>query len=289
MAHSDSGFRVPFLGRRPPVVAVLRLAGAIGQAGPPIRPSLTLAGLVRSIERAFSLRRLRAVALSVNSPGGAPAQSALIHKRIRALAEEKNVPVIAFAEDVAASGGYWLACAADEIYADESSIIGSIGVVSAGFGFTDLIEKIGVERRLHTSGARKAMLDPFRPEDPDHVARLEALQVEVHDAFKAMVRDRRAGKLKGEEADLFSGEFWTGRKALELGLVDGIGELTSVMRERFGDNVRFRPVEERRGWLRRRLQLGGGWQAPGLSAPALWADNLLAALEERALWGRYGL
>ncbi len=285
--------RIPFISEPYPVVAVVRLAGVIGQGPLPVRPGLTLAGLVRVFERAFKLKGVKAVALAINSPGGAPAQSALIFKRIRALSEEKNVPVIAFAEDVAASGGYWLACAADEIYADDSSVIGSIGVISAGFGFTDLIGKIGVERRMHTAGTRKGMLDPFQPEDPDHVRRLEALQTDIHDTFKEMVRVRRAGKLKGAEEDLFSGEFWTGRKALELGLVDGIGEMTSVMRERYGEHVRFQPVEERRGWLRRRLgaHLGAGmaWSGVPSAGAAGWAGELVAALEERALWGRYGL
>ncbi len=282
-------FRIPYLGKRQPAVAVVRLAGVIGRGAPPVRSGLSASGLVQTLERAFSLKGLRAVALAVNSPGGAPAQSALIQKRIRALAEEKGVPVIAFTEDVAASGGYWLACAADEIYADESSIIGSIGVISSGFGFTELLDKIGVERRLHTSGDRKGMLDPFSPENPDHVERLEKLQGEIHESFKQMVRERRAGKLKGDERDLFSGEFWTGKRALELGLVDGIGELTQVMREKFGENVKFRPVGQRQSWLKRRFGLGPAWSGGLPDFHGGWADDLLGAVEARGLWGRYGL
>jgi signal peptide peptidase SppA len=282
--------RIPGFREQKPVVAVVRLAGTIGRGHTPLRPGLGLASLNVPLERAFKLKGLKAVALSVNSPGGAAAQSSLIHKRIRALAEEHKVPVIAFAEDVAASGGYWLACAADEIYADESSIIGSIGVVSAGFGFPQLLRRLGVERRMHTAGSRKAMLDPFLREDAGDVAHLDTLQAEVHGAFKEMVRARRAGRLKGDEDELFSGAFWTGARALELGLIDGIGELTSEMRARYGERVRFRPIGERRGWLKRRL-------APGSRTPLGWhqggagdlAADLVSAVEERALWGRFGL
>jgi serine protease SohB len=265
--------------RGQPIVAVVRLNGVIGPLGP-WRGGLSLAGLASTLERAFSLRGIKAVALAVNSPGGSPVQSSLIAKRIRALAAEKKLPVFAFAEDVAASGGYWLATAGDEIFADDSSIVGSIGVISAGFGFQDLLRRAGVERRIHTAGARKSMLDPFQPENAEDVARLEALQREIHDSFKAQVRARRGARLKGDDATLFSGEFWTGRGALELGLVDGIGDLRSVMRARFGDKVRLRVVGAPTGWLRRRL---------GLSAPEEWPRGVLAAAEERALWARYGL
>lgn len=276
--------RVPGFRNPRPMVAVLRLTGVIGQSGSALRPGLTIAGLVENFERAFAVKNLKAVALSVNSPGGAPAQSSLIQKRIRALAEEKEIPVFAFAEDVAASGGYWLACSADEIYADATSVIGSLGVISAGFGFPELLRRYGVERRVHASGENKSMLDPFLPEDPDDVARLLSLQADVHDAFKQMVRDRRGDRLKGDEAELFSGEFWTGTRAVDLGLIDGIGDLTSVMRDRFGERVRFRVISDRQGWLRRRL----GISRPG-PTPAVWATELIAVLEERALWGRFGL
>lgn len=267
----------------PPVVAVLRLSGVIGGIGP-VRRGLSLASQAHLIERAFKLPRLKAVALTINSPGGSPVQSALIAGRIRALAEEKNIPVVAFAEDVAASGGYWLACAADEIFAHESSIVGSIGVISAGFGFPALLERLGVERRVHTAGARKTMLDPFRSEDPKDVARLQTIQTDVHESFQDYVRQRRGERLTGEEADLFSGEFWTGRRALELGLVDALGDLRQVMRERYGEKVRLRLIDGARPRWRPRLSVEV--PAPDLAASAA---ALVGAVEERALWARYGL
>ncbi|MDH3472986.1 MAG: S49 family peptidase [Rhodospirillales bacterium] len=267
----------------PPVVAVLRLAGVIGSLGP-LRGGLTLAGLAPQLEKAFKLPRLQAVALAVNSPGGSPVQSALISQRIRDLAEEKKIPVIAFTEDVAASGGYWLACAADEIYANENSIVGSIGVISAGFGFPELLKRFGVERRVHTAGERKAMLDPFREENPKDVARLKALHKDIHDSFKAQVRERRGERLKGSEKTLFNGEVWTGRQALDLGLVDGFGELRHVLRQRYGDKLQLKTVESAKPWWRRRLTVG-----TVLPAPEDWAAGLIAAAEERALWSRYGL
>ena len=203
---------------------VVRLSGVIGISSP-LKPGLTLANVARSLERAFAMRNIRAVALSINSPGGAAAQSHLIHRRIRALADEKKVPVIAFVEDVAASGGYMIACAADEIVADASSIVGSIGVVGGSFGFDKLIEKIGIERRLYTSGENKAMLDPFLPEKPEDVEKLKAMQREIHESFIALVKARRGGKLDSRETALFSGEYWTGQRGRELGLVDAVGDL----------------------------------------------------------------
>ncbi len=282
-------WRVPGFRNPKPVVAVIRLTGVIGQGAAPLRPGLTVASLNQPIEAAFRIKRLKAVALAINSPGGAPAQSSLILKRIRALADENDIPVFAFAEDVAASGGYMLACAADEIFADETSVIGSIGVVSAGFGFTGLLRRLGIERRLHTAGARKGILDPFSPERPEEVELLKSLQRDVHDSFKDIVRERRAGKLKADEDALFNGEFWTGRRALELGLIDGIGELTAVMKERYGERVRFRPVGPRQSWLKRKL--GAAWPGRGAAASQAGAiaGDLLAAVEERALWGRFGL
>ncbi|PIW27006.1 MAG: S49 family peptidase [Rhodospirillales bacterium CG15_BIG_FIL_POST_REV_8_21_14_020_66_15] len=278
---------VPLIGallEPPPVVAVLRLSGVIGSIGA-FRRGLSLSGQADAIERAFKLRNLQAVALAVNSPGGSPVQSSLIAGHIRQLAEEKQVPVVAFCEDVAASGGYWLACAADEIYADASSIIGSIGVVSGGFGLQGLIEKLGVERRLHTAGEKKAMLDPFQPEKPADVKHLKDIQGDIHLAFKDMVRARRGKRLKGAEKELFSGAFWAGAKALELGLVDGLGDIRSVMRERFGEDVKLKVVGERRGWLRR-LRFGATSEVP---AGADWAGQLVAAVEERLTWSRFGL
>ncbi|MEK9724634.1 MAG: S49 family peptidase [Rhodospirillaceae bacterium] len=233
------------------------------------------------------MRHLSAVALAINSPGGAPVQSALIAKRIRDLAYEKKVPVYAFIEDVGASGGYWLALAADEIYAQPSSIVGSIGVVSGGFGFADAIEKLGIERRLHTSGEKKAMLDPFGPEKPADVKHLQALQKEIHEDFKAMVRDRRGERLKGNSRTVFSGAFWTGTKALDLGLVDGLGDVRGVMRARFGDDVRLRPLDDLRPWWRRRLALAAtGAPTAGLGG---LGDEILGAVEERLWWNRFGL
>ena len=272
-----------------PVVPVVRLSGVIGVVTP-LRPGLMLSSTARSLERAFSIRNARAVALIVNSPGGSPAQSHLIFRRIRDLAQENSRKVIAFVEDAAASGGYMLACAADEIVADPSSVVGSIGVVGGSFGFDKLIAKVGVERRLYTSGEHKAMLDPFLPEDPDDVERLKHLQREIHDDFIALVKSRRAGKLNGPEESLFSGEYWTGRHALSLGLVDAIGDLRSVLRERFGDKVYMPLITPERGFLGRRAFGVGPNALMGLhAAPLGLADDMISALEARALWARYGL
>jgi len=276
-----------------PVVSVLRLSGVIGQVGP-LRSGLTMAGTAGLIERAFAPKQQAAVALIVNSPGGSPVQSALIAKRIRDLATEKKVPVFAFCEDVAASGGYWLACAADEIWADDSSIIGSIGVVSSGFGLHEFIQRHGIERRVHTAGTKKVLLDPFAPEREDAVAHLKSIQADIHDSFKAMVRARRGARLNGPEEDLFSGSFWAGRKALELGLIDGIGDLRSILRGRFGEKVRLRVIQEDRRWFRRPgLRIGAASLDPSsLDLSTLAADlpgAALATVEERALWARFGL
>ncbi|MGF1592601.1 MAG: S49 family peptidase [Kiloniellaceae bacterium] len=283
-----------FLRRPRPEVAVLRLTGVIGGFGP-LRSGMSLASVEPLIERAFAQPRLKAVALVINSPGGSPAQSALIANRIRDLAREKEVPVLAFCEDVAASGGYWLACAADEIFVQPTSIVGSIGVITSGFGFAELMEKVGVERRLYTAGERKSLLDPFRPEDPGDVARLKTLQEELHGVFKEMVRDRRGQRLKGAEEELFSGEFWAGGRSVELGLADSIGELRQVLRDRFGKRVRLRRIQGPKRLLRR-LGLGRGRSEAGLAlwggglpAPEDWAAGVLAAVEERALWSRFGL
>lgn len=270
--------------RRPaPRVAVLRLAGVIGGLGP-WRGGMSLAILAPAIERAFSLADGQAVALAINSPGGAPGQSALICERIRELAAEKKRPVIAFCEDVAASGGYWLACAGDEIFVNANSVVGSIGVVSAGFGFEQAISRLGIERRVHTKGEKKARLDPFRPEAEADVAWLGELQGQIHENFKALVRERRAGKLVLPEDELFSGEVWVGERAVAAGLADGVGGLRRAMRERFGERVRLVRIEPERSWLRRRLGLGSA-----ASKPAAWADALLDGIETRALWRRYGL
>ncbi len=272
--------RIPLLGvRAPAIVPVVRLSGVIAARGG-FGPVLSLASVAPRLQRAFSLRGAKAVALIINSPGGSPVQSALIARRIRSLAEEKKLPVHIFVEDVAASGGYWLACAGDDIYVDASSIVGSIGVISAGFGFTKALERLGVERRVHTAGENKAMLDPFQPEDPEDVARLRRLQDEMHATFKDWVRARRGDRLKGDDATLFQGEFWTGRRGLELGLVDGLGHLRDVLRERYGKKVRLPLIGERQPGLLRRML--------GLSSMSL-AQDALEVAEQRALWGRYGL
>ena len=276
-------------GSRRPTVSVLRLTGVIGQLGP-LRQGLTLASLAGLIDRAFGEKNLKAVALAISSPGGSPVQSALIHQRVRSLAREKDVPVLAFVEDVAASGGYWLACAGDEIYANESSIVGSIGVVSAGFGFVDLIEKVGITRRLYTAGERKAILDPFLPENADDVERLKSIQQDIHGSFKDLVGRRRGRRLRDAEEDLFTGEFWTGKRAQDLGLIDGLGDLRTVLRDRFGDKVRLKVMQQKRGFFRRKLGLqlgdtGGSLDRAGYSVGA----GLLASVEERAMWSRFGL
>lgn len=273
----------------PPVVAVLRFEGPIG-AGSRMRSAVNLEGTAKLISQAFSMRNLEAVAMVVNSPGGSPVQSALILQRIRALAKEKDVPVLVFAEDVAASGGYMLALAGDEIFVHEASIIGSIGVVYAGFGFTDAIQKLGIERRLYTAGDQKALLDPFSPEKKKDVERLRDLQVEVHEYFKHIVRERRGRRLKGRRAKLFSGDVWTGKEAVKLGLVDGIGELREVIRQRFGKRVRIRRLALRKRSLASifgfsRLYSG---ESDGFSR-ASWADDFFEAVEVRSMWDRFGL
>ena len=274
-------------GKRRPVVAVLTLNGVIGQMGG-LRRGLSIGSIEKRLESAFNVRRLVAVAVSINSPGGAPVQSDLIAKRLRDLATEKDIPVFAFIEDVAASGGYWLACAGDEIYACNSSIVGSIGVVSGGFGFTDLIGKLGIERRLYTSGEKKAMNDPFGPEKPSEVKHLKALQKDIHNDFISMVKINRGERLNGAHNKLFTGSYWTGRQALELGLIDGIGDIRNVMREKFGKNIRFKFFDENRSWLQRRLStqnrfISGKGNDLGL------ARDLVVAIEERFLWNRFGL
>lgn len=267
-----------------PLVPVVKLTGLIGFSTP-LRPGLTLSSCARSLDRAFAMRNAKAVALAINSPGGSAVQSHLIYKRICALAAEKEIPVIAFVEDVAASGGYMIACAANEIIADVSSIVGSIGVVGGSFGFNRLLDKLGIERRLYTSGEHKAMLDPFLPEKPEDVERLKAIQREIHESFIALVKESRAGKLSGPETTLFSGEYWTGAKALDFGVIDDVGDLRTVLRQRFGENVRTPLVAAERGLFGRRIP---GLLHDRLDGPSL-AEDLVSTLEARALWARYGL
>lgn len=283
MTGLPSWVRFPFRGRRP-VVPIVRLTGVIGFSTP-LRPGLSLAGVARMLERAFATRNAAAVALSINSPGGSPTQSHLIWRRIRELAQEKKRNVIAFVEDAAASGGYMIACAADEIVADPYSIVGSIGVVGGSFGFDKLIAKVGIERRLYTSGEHKAMLDPFLPENAGDVERLKKLQQEIHEGFIALVKSRRGIKLKGPEDALFSGEYWTGNRALELGLIDGIGELRSTLRARFGEKVVTPVIAGDRSFFSRRIFGSARVEL----TPGGLAGDIISALETRALWARYGL
>ncbi len=261
---------IPFL-KSDPVVSVVRLSGVITASG---RGTLNDAGLAPVIEKAFSRGKPAAVVLEVNSPGGSPVQSSLIGARIRRLAEEKDVPVIAFVEDVAASGGYWLAAAADEIYADNSSVIGSIGVISASFGAHEFLAKQGIERRVYTAGKSKSMLDPFRPENPEDVARLKKLLEDIHVNFKDHVTSRRKGKLP-EDRDLFTGEVWLAREAAEIGLIDGVGHLKPMMKDRFGDKVKFR-----RYGVRKPLLARFGAQV---------FDDAFQTLEERSAFAQFGL
>jgi serine protease SohB len=271
-----------------PLVPVVRLTGVIGFSTP-LRPGLTLAGIARTLDRAFAVRNAPAVAIAVNSPGGSPVQSHLIFRRIRELAAEKRRHVIAFVEDAAASGGYMIACAADEIIADPHSIVGSIGVVGGSFGFDKAIAKLGIERRLYTSGEHKGTLDPFLPENADDVERLKKLQREIHDGFIALVKSRRGSKLNGAESDLFSGEYWTGVRGLELGLVDAIGDMRGVLRERFGDKVVTPLISAERGWFGRRVAgVGGGIGGGQQMLQEGLAEAVISALEARAIWARFG-
>ena len=269
-------------------IPVIRLHGAIMAGGGQFRQNLSLASTAAVIEKAFAFRDAPAVAISINSPGGSPVQSRLIYKRIRDLAEEKNKRVIVFVEDVAASGGYMIALAGDEIVADPSSIVGSIGVVSASFGFQELIRKIGVERRVHTAGTNKAILDPFQDEKPEDVERLKALQLEVHQTFIDMVRERRGARL-ANDADLFTGLFWSGKRGRELGLVDEIGDMRGFLRARFGDKMRMKLVAPQRRLFGRGL----GFMGIARNDPAAMAQaaalGLADAATDRALWARFGL
>jgi signal peptide peptidase SppA len=273
-----------FLRSDRPVVPVIRLQGAIMAGSSQLRPTLSLATTASLIDRAFAYRKAPAVALLINSPGGSAVQSRLIFRRIRDLAEEKGKHVIAFVEDVAASRGYMLACAGDEIVADPSSIVGSIGVVTASFGFPELLKKAGIERRVHTAGRNKAVLDPFLPEKQEDIDRLKEIQADAHEMFIDLVRSRRGAKL-ADHPDLFTGAFWTGRKGKDLGLVDQTGDMRSFLKGRYGDKTAVRLISPSRGLFGRRLSLPG--MAAGLAGNV--ADGVLDTLEERALWSRFGL
>jgi signal peptide peptidase SppA len=267
-------------------IPVIRLHGTIMSGGGQFRPYLSLASTAGLLEKAFAYSDAPAVAISINSPGGSPVQSRLIYKRIRDLAAEKNKTVLVFVEDVAASGGYMIAVAGDEIIADPSSIIGSIGVVSGTFGFTELIRKIGVERRVHTAGKNKATMDPFQPEKKEDVERLKSLMLEMHDTFIDLVKERRGSKLK-DDPDLFTGLFWTGKKGLALGLVDGLGDMRQNLKDRYGPKTRLRLITAPRGLFGRRLGFFGTQSTLDIAAAAV--SGLMDAAEERALWSRFGL
>ncbi|MYW94536.1 S49 family peptidase [Amycolatopsis rubida] len=272
--------RLPVLGDRgdrKDVVAVVKLHGVITPTPSPLaRGAINLGAVESALTRAFAHDRLKAVALQINSPGGAPTQSGLVAERIRQLADEKGVPVLAFAEDVAASGGYWLACAADEIYAHRTSMVGSIGVISGGFGFTGLLERFGIERRLHTAGANKSRLDPFSPEKPEDVEWLKNMHSQLHELFVEWVKERRGDRLT-DSADLFTGDVWLGQKAVDLGLVDGLGSLREIVRERYPD-AEISVAEPKKPLLARL----------GIGAPAA-ASALLDAVTTKAAWSRFGL
>jgi len=276
--------------RQGPVVPVLRFSGPIGMATP-LRPGLSIAHSAAAIEKAFSLSKCPAVAVVINSPGGSAVQSSLMFRRMRQLAEEKKKTIYTFCEDVAASGGYYLAVAGDEIYADASSIVGSIGVIFSGFGFDKAIDKLGIERRIYTAGDMKDALDPFRPERAADVERIKSVQRDVHDVFIGVVKERRAGRLRSSDTELFSGAFWSGPKALELGLVDGIADVRGKMREIYGDKVRLKVVPLDRGGLLGRLRrspaaMGYAELTGGRLA---LAEDVISAIEARALWSRFGL
>jgi signal peptide peptidase SppA len=276
---------------RGPVVPVLRFSGAIGMVTP-LRPGLSLSSAAGAIERAFSLSKLPSVAIIVNSPGGSPVQSHLIFSRIRQLAAEKSKRVYVFCEDVAASGGYFLALAGEEIYADPSSLVGSLGVISASFGLDKFIARFDIERRVHTAGRDKSTLDPFQPEKREAVERLKELQREVHDVFIGIVKARRAGRLKGPDSELFSGAYWSAAKAVEFGLIDGIADVRSKMQALHGNKVRLRAVPLTSGGLFARLRRLPGLarrDSDGFAISSSLADDVLSAIEARALWSRFGL
>lgn len=280
MRHKITAFFDRFRSDPPPTVPVIRLEGIIAAGDNPRR--INIQNTEKLIQAAFAYKGAKAVALTINSPGGSPVQSALVMQRIRAMAEEKDIPVLVFAEDVAASGGYMLALAGDEIYAHEASIIGSIGVIYAGFGFTEVMKKIGIERRLHTAGENKGMMDPFAPEDKKEVAKLKGLQKDIHEYFKGLVRERRGHRLKGARAKIYSGDVWLGGEALKMGLVDGIGEVRSTLREKFGKKVRIRLLAPKRRGL-------GSFLRFGSKADGGWSSDLIDTLEERFFWSRFGL
>ena len=258
-------------------IPTLRLTGVIGQAGI-ARSGLTIAGIEKLVDKLFSDKKAPAVALIINSPGGSPTQSSLIAEKIINLAKEKNKKVYAFVEDVAASGGYWLACAADEIYLDLNSIVGSIGVISPGFGFVDLIKKIGVERRVYTSGKSKSFLDPFKEEKKEDIDRLKSIQEQIHENFIEYVKSRRGSKLlSSAEDEIFTGLFWVGKKGVDLGLADGIGSINQIIKEKYGNKAKIKIIDQKKSFLQKRL------------SSSINNNDIINRLEEMVMWSRYGL
>ena len=280
---------MPFIRKLPfftlqerPYVPIIRLTGVIGSSGSIVGgEGLTIDALAEGLSKVFQKWRPKGIALILNCPGGSPVQTSLIAHRIECLSKEQDVPVYAFIHDVAASGGYWIATVADEIYANPSSIIGSIGVISAGFGFPELLQKIGIERRVYTSGTHKMQLDAFQPERKDDVTHLKEIQKVIHQNFIDQVKRRRGEKLNGTDKELFNGDIWTGEKALELGLIDGIGDVREIMREKFGDEVQLREISVVQQSMLSKIGL-----APSMN---LSARSILTALEERLIWNRFGL
>jgi len=261
------------------VIPHVRLTGIIGSAGR-FKQGIDLSGQQEILKKAFSIKKAKHVAISINSPGGSPVQSHLIFSYIKQLAKKNKKKVIVFAEDVAASGGYLIACAADEIYANSSSIIGSIGVISASFGFKDLIKKIGIERRLYTAGKNKSTLDPFTEEKEEDVKRLKNIQLELHADFIKVVETSRGSKLKDiEKNNIFTGEFWTGKTALELGLIDGLGNVDQILEEKFGDKVIIKKFEKQKGFIAKKL-------SSSIKEPL---DDLINTFEEKSIWQKFGL
>ena len=261
------------------VIPHVRLTGIIGSASR-FKQGIELANQREIIKKAFSVKKITHVAISINSPGGSPVQSHLIYSYIRELADKKKIKVLMFAEDVAASGGYFIACAGDEIFANSSSIIGSIGVISASFGFKDLIQKIGVERRVYTAGKNKSTLDPFVEEKEEDVKRLKNIQLELHEDFIKVVKNSRGSKLKDvEKNNIFTGEFWTGKTALKLGLIDGIGNADQVLKDKFGEKVIIKNFEKQKGFLAKKL-------SARISDPL---EKILNNLEEKSMWQKFGL
>ncbi len=275
-------FSLPFTGEAKPTVAVVPMGGVISSDTRPGR-GLNLVAMEKTLERVFTGGPYKAVILAINSPGGSPTQSRMLHDRIRALSKEHKVPVLSYIEDVGASGGYMIALSGDEIFADPYAIVGSIGVISAGFGFPEAIDKLGVERRVYTAGENKSQLDPFRPEDPEQVARLSEILSKLHTLFIEMVKRRRGARLKGEEKDVFSGQFWVAGDAVELGLIDGTGDLRALLQARFGKEVKLKRFDaDRRPGI---LKLLGASHIP---SQIVDPDAMIAAMEERAVWARYG-